>query len=430
MSRAAPPRRPRPRLRWLAACLLAGAPGWAAAQAGDGLPPEPVLRQALQQAPQAAAADAAWQAGQSAAEQTRLSPYDWVLRAGLQRRSEREGARFAEREIALERTLRWGGKAALDGRLADQSLALATLQRRLAWHEAAQALLATWFDTLRDAQAAAHHQAQLALAEAQLAALRRRVAAGDAPLLAQRQAEGERDRSAAALASAAQRADASRQALLQAYPGLAPHLPAPGTGLAGPAALPDAPPVDAGGEAALVRQIVDQHPALAEARGQTALARLQLSRVQADRQADPTLGLRFAQERGGAERVLGLTVSLPFGTAARDQRARSGEAALALAEAQLRVLQARLESDAARLAAAPARHRLIHDRLQAAAAAADTSARLTERAQVAGEATLADLLQQRRQAGEAALAAGLARLDALEAQARLRLALQPWLPAT
>lgn len=415
--------------RWLVTGLVAALPLLALAQtrpeaAADlGLPPEAALQQALLQAPQAATASAAWRAESATARQLRLGPYDWVLRAGLQRRSERAGDSFAEREINLERTLRWGDKPALDSRLADQTLALATLQRRLAWQDAALALLGTWFELQRDAQALAHQQTQLVLAEAQLASLRRRVAAGDAPLLAQRLAEGERERTAAALAVAEQRAAGSRQALLYSHPALAPHLPAAGAALA---TLPvaDDRPADS-----LARQIIEHHPAGAAAAAQVALARLQLSRLQAERRPDPTVGLRLAQERGGAERVMGVTLSLPFGAAQRDARVQSGEATLALAEAQQQDWQARLATEAQRLAAAPARNLLVHARLQAAASAAETSARLTERAQAAGEATLAEALQLRRQAAEAALAADLARVDALEAQARLRVALQGLLPA-
>ena len=67
--------------------------------------------------------------------------------------------------------------------------------------------------------------------------------------------------------------------------------------------------------------------------------------------ADPTLGLRFAQERGGAERVLGLSVSLPFGAAVRDARVQAGSAALAGAEARLRGLQQQCQAGDSRLAA-------------------------------------------------------------------------------
>lgn len=54
----------------------------------------------------------------------RLGPNDWVLRAGIARRSERNGAAFGEREIAIERTLRWGDKPQQDQALADPTLGL------------------------------------------------------------------------------------------------------------------------------------------------------------------------------------------------------------------------------------------------------------------------------------------------------------------
>lgn len=418
--------RPRPP-HALAALLLCTAVAQAA-PAAEGLPGEALLRQALLAAPSTGLADAQWRAEQAGAALVRQGPYDWVLRAGLQRRDERAGARFAEREVAIERTWRWGNKAALDGQMADQALALAGHTRQLAWQDAAGSLLGLWFDAQREQRAAWHQQAQLGLAEAQVAAVRRRVAAGDAPLLALRQAEGEAERTAAAQASAAQRAQASALRLTGRYPLLAeawsaasqedPPGPRPALALP-PSGAPLATP---GPQEA-------RSPALAAAQAQVALARLAQQRAQADRSADPTLGLRLAQERGGAERVLGLTVSIPFGTAARDQRVQLAAAAQAVAQAQLAELQTRLQTEARQLADAPERARLVHTRLQAAAQAAETSVRLTERAHAAGEAPLAELLQQRRLASDAALALALSRIDVLEAQARLALSTQHLLAA-
>lgn len=366
---------PARRVARAAALLLGGLPLWLAAQTlpASGLPPEPLLRQALLQAPEAEAADASQRADQALADQLRLGPNDWVLRTGLARRSERGGAGFNEREIALERTLRWGSKPAQDAALADQVLRLAALRQQAAWHDSASALLARWFDALRDQQAAWHQQQQLQLARAQLATLQRRVAAGDAAALQLRQAEGELARTEAAEASAAQRAGNSRQALLRQHPPLAPAWPAaPATATA---AGSSATPADAGMQAGpdadtLVVQLLARHPLLAAAQAELALARLQLRRLEADRSADPTVGLRFAQERGGAERVLGLTVSMPFGSALRDSRVQGGSAALAAAEARVRGLQLQAAADAQRLADAegPGRRRGHGGRAAAAAA--------------------------------------------------------------
>lgn len=413
--------------------LLAGLPLWAAAQSlgADGLPAEALLRQALQQSPDADAASASLAADQAQARLLRLGPNDWVLRAGIAQRSERGGPSFQEREIGVERTLRWGSKPQQDQALADQTLRLAGLRQQLAWRDAADALLLQWFDARRDQQAVWHQQRQSQLAQAQVTALQRRVAAGDAAALLLRQAEGELARTSAALASAEQRATSSRQALLRQHPALAAAWPAAPL----PQAGPDHPQPDALSEpqaqaqAQLQAQLQAAHPLLAVAQAELVLARLQLRRLEADRSADPTLGLRFAQERGGAERVLGLSVSLPFGTAVRDSRVQAGSAALAGAEARLRGLQLQVATEVERLVAAPGQAGVVLQRLQGAAQAADTSERLTGRAQGAGEATLAELLQQQRLAGDSRLAADLAAIDLQQARARLLLARQRLLPA-
>ena len=398
----------------------AGAQGVAAVPAL----PEAALRAALLAAPGQAAAEARQALGSAEAAQRRADPYEWVARAGVQRRSEAAGTTH-DRELALERTLRWGDKPALDRRLGDQTAALAALQRRQAWHEDAGQLLAAWFELARDARSLAHQRAQLQLADEQLQAVRRRVAAGDAAVLEQRQAEGEREAAAAALARAGQRWAAGAQALRLSHPALAGALPDPD---AAPTPEAAASPLEAGPDEALAAQIVARHPALAVADAERDLARLQQQRVAADRVADPTVGLRMAQERSGAERVLGLTLSLPLGGEARDRRLALEAAQAALAERQAEALRRRVATDAARTAADPARLAQVQARLQAAAEAARASARLTERARAAGEATLGELLQQRRLAGEAALAAALAAIDAQEARARLQLALQQLLP--
>lgn len=423
------------RIARAAALMLAGLPLWLAAQtvtitqpAGlHGLPPEHLLREALLQAPEAQAASASQRADHAMATQLRLGPNDWVLRAGLAQRSERGGASFSEREIAVERTLRWGSKAAQDDDLATQVRRVASLRLQSAWQDAAAALLSQWFDALRDQQTAWHQQHQVQLATAQVAALQRRVAAGDAAPLLLRQAEGELARTSAAQASAEQRASTSRLALLRRYPQLAAAWPAAGS--APDTAQADVRQPGSADQAKTAEQLLDRHPALGAAQAELVLARLQLRRLEADRQADPTLGLRFAQERGGAERVLGFTVSMPFGGPLRESRVQGGQAALAGAEARLRGLQQQLATDAARLSAAPEQAAAVQQRLQAAARAAALSAQMTQRAQVAGEATLAELLQQQRQAGEAALAGAMADIDLLQAQAGLQLALHRLLPA-
>ncbi len=397
----------------------------------QGLPPEPLLRDALLQSPETEVARAGHRAEQAMATQLRLGPNDWVVRAGLAQRSERGGASTSEREIALERTLRWGSKPAQDEALAAHTLRLASLRLQAAWRTSAQALLSQWFDALRDHQTAWHQQQQVQLAAAQVAALQRRVAAGDAAALLLRQAEGELARTGAAQASAEQRAITSRHALLRRHPGLAAAWPAAdvastatqaGTHANAAPAMPDE-------QATTMAQLLVGHPELAVAHAELALARLSLRRLESDRQADPTIGLRFTQERSGAERVLGLTVSMPFGAPLRESRVQGGHAALAGAEARLRGLQLQLATEAERLAAAPGQAAAVQQRLQAAARAAELSAQLTQRAQAAGEATLADVLLQRRQAGDAALAAAMADIDLQQARAQLQLGLHQFLPA-
>lgn len=412
---------------WLCCAMLLPTPGRGAEPPGlpqaaypASLPPESLARAAIAASPLTELARLSWQGEQAQARQLRAGSYEWTAKAAIQRRIERTGSSFTERELGLERGVRWSDKVTLDNRLAEAGIAAAVSGYEDAWHEAARLLLKAWFDTAREESTVHSLAEQLTLSRQQLQVVQRRVAAGDAPRLEALLAQGELERSEAALSMAQLRAQALRVEFDRRYPPLK-ALTGGNTAPSHPTATPDA--------TALEQAILAENHEIELARANTELARLRFERSERDRRGDPTVGLRYAQERGGQENIVGISIAIPFGGVARDTRAQLAAIEAGKAEARQREVLARVGYEATRAAQAVARSRQIADQLTAAAGQARTVADLTAKAYAEGETPLASLLQARRQASEAQLAATVAQVSAEEAAARALLdAHRLWTP--
>lgn len=387
----------------------------AGAQAAPGvlsaLPPEAEVRRVLASLP--ALRQGVLNTQLAGAERDKLAagPYEWTVRAGASRRTAPGAQRYLEQEVALERPLRWFGKASLDQALGEQGLAVARALHGDAWHEAGRALLRDWFDALRDLAGVARLEEQLAVTQRLQSIAARRVQAGDGAALDLLQAETEQRRVLALLQQARQRSEQSLTLLAISYPGLprpqADSLP-----------LPQAGSEDASSWA---ERIVHDNHELQLAQAEADLYAMRASRLASDAMPDPTLALRAARERDGQERVFGVSLSFPLPGAGRaaDRSAATIKASMArerVAQTQLRVALA------ARRAASDSVHsHAIWTTLQEVQQQTIHQAELMQRAYQAGECTLAVALAGRRQALDAALTAQTAQIEALAAQARLQL---------
>ena len=387
----------------------------AGAQAAPGvpsaLPPEAEVRRVLASLP--ALRQGVLNTQLAGAERDKLAagPYEWTVRAGASRRTAPGAQRYLEQEVALERPLRWFGKASLDQALGEQGLAVARALHGDAWHEAGRALLRDWFDALRELAGVARLEEQLAVTQRLQSIAARRVQAGDGAALDLLQAETEQRRVLALLQQARQRSEQSLTLLAISYPGL----PRP---QADTLPLPQAGSEDA---SSWTERIVHDNHELQLALAEADLYAMRASRLASDAMPDPTLALRAARERDGQERVFGVSLSFPLPGAGRtaDRSAAAIKAAMArerVAQTQLRVALA------ARRAASDSVHsHAIWSTLQEVQQQTMRQAELMQRAYQAGECTLADALAGRRQALDAALTAQTARIEALAAQARLQL---------
>lgn len=389
--------------------LAAGAQ--AAPTAPSALPPEAEVRRVLASLP--ALHQGVLNTQLAGAERDKLAagPYEWTVRAGASRRTAPGAERYLEQEVALERPLRWFGKAGLDQALGEQGLAVARALHGDAWHEAGRALLRDWFDALRDLAGVARLDEQLAVTQRLQSIAARRVQAGDGAALDLLQAETEQRRVLALLQQARQRSEQSLTLLAISYPGL----PRPQAD-----SLP-LPQADSESAASWTERIVHDNHELQLAQAEADLYAMRASRLASDAMPDPTLALRAARERDGQERVFGVSLSFPLPGAGRtaDRSAAAIKASMArerVAQTQLRVALA------ARRAASDSVHsHAIWETLQEVQQQTMRQAELMQRAYQAGECTLAVALAGRRQALDAALTAQTAQIDALAAQARLQL---------
>ena len=375
------------------------------------LPPEPLVRRALESLPQLRLGTL--QSQLAGVDKTRLQagPYEWTARASVNQRRVEGGERFHEQELALERTVRWFGKAGQDQAIGAQGVVVAEAMHADAWHEAGRALMKDWFDALREQAVVARLEEQLAVTEQLRRVAAKRVLAGDGARLEQLQADTEHQRVAALVLQARQRQEQALAQLEQNYVGL----PAPD---ASRLPLPQAP-VE-GADYWRERILHDNHE-LELAEAEVALYTLRASRQASDRTPDPTLALRAARERAGQERLIGLTLSIPLPGAARAAD-RDGAA--------LKAAMARERADQVRLRVRSAAQRAVIDNVRShqlwqTVSEVETQARrqseLMMKAYQAGECTLMDALGSRRQALDAALAAQTAQVEALAAYARVQL---------
>ena len=403
--------------------LLLGAALLASAQAADetesawarrlALPLPVPTRAVITALPQVRAARAAQDEALARGQGLEAGSHEWTLRLGAQRLSESGGERYLENDVALERGIRWGGKAQADRDLGAAGVAAAQAGYADAWHEAVRSLVQDWYAWQR-ARSAARVQAQaVELTRQQREVATRRVRAGDAPRMDVMMAEAELGRMQAQQALAQGQEQVLQATLSRQYPGLVLEAP-----VDGPALTPEALPWSGDGPYWMGRILADNHE-IERAEAEVRLARLESERAGLDTRADPTLGVHAARERGGADNVVGVYVAIPLGGARRDAEHRAALARLAMAEQRLVQTRQRVEAAAQRVALQALQAQAAWQRQVEVEQAMAGVAQLGIKAYDLGEMTLTESLQARRAALDAALAAEAARWDALEAASRV-----------
>ena len=382
------------------------------------LPPAQTVQQVLLASPSVQAAMAQKSAQMHRAQMTALGTAEFSVRMNQQsRRVQTPQERFAETSIALERPLRWWGKARLDADLADQGREVARIGYADALHEASRSLMQQWFQ-LRRAQVDLDRTTQdLRLAEALLRQAQVRLQQGDISQLDADLAQADVLRCQAAWQGAQSQDRALRIALGRQYPGL-PLEPAPWPNLA----LPDLPPM-----AALLPSFLDEHHELKLWRAEAARMRLQAERIDKERWPDPTLGVYTMRERQGAEQVLGVSLSWPLAGQARQSHALAVQAEAQNTQDKVRQLEVQLSADFESRWTQLQLQKQAATHLQRAASIQAQAADKSLKAYAVGEHTMTELLHNRRLANEQARDSERLRWEVIERQALLTLDLhQIW----
>jgi outer membrane protein, heavy metal efflux system len=379
------------------------------------LPPTFQVAKALRSHPLVRSAVAGVQVEEAHRDRLEAGPHEFALRLLSQQRQDRPlDVTYREYEVGFERAVRLPGKAGKDAEIGAAGIEQAQLMLGDALHESARLLLSRWFDWQREAAAVREWAAQVATLRALHGAVLKKVGAGDTPRLESLLSEAQLAQAEAQLAQAHSRLGRVADELAQQFPGIT--LPAE-VSRPTPQALAGA---EASPEAWRERILAHNHE-LGVARSAARRGRLMAQRLDAERLPDPTLGVKYASERDGQERIVGLHVSIPLPGEARAATARAGSAEADAAVAREALALAKVEAEARRTVSLAQSAHVQWQRLADVAARMEDNARLLEKAWRLGEGQFSELQQARRQAIEARLAATQAQLDANEARYRLLL---------
>ena len=320
---------------------------------------------------------------------------------------------FAEWGLALSRPIRMPARAEADRALAGALNAHAEASLGEALHESGRQLLTLWFDWLNLASQSNQWQAQRQLAEQQLATVNARIRLGEAPRTERVNAEAALAQIRLQQLQSATRLQQARSRLLTQFPTLP---------LTAATTLP--PPTQPGFQGSAdhyVDAVLEHNHELFRARRQADVLQAEAHKLAQHRSIDPTVGMFYRNEMGGNEHVLGLGVglTLPGGARRTDQEAAE-QLATSARNAAIQ-LEQRLRQEARadfEIAIAQVENWQQADR---AAQALTEAARLAARAYELGEGSLDQVLVNRRLALEGQLMAQQTQLDALAANARLKL---------
>ncbi|MFH1870777.1 MAG: TolC family protein [Pseudomonadota bacterium] len=369
-----------------------------------GLMPTEVARPLLEQDPAVAAARAGLDVALQEADILDKSPHEWTARATGQQRRLDSGPRHNEWNVGIERTIRLPGKAAADRNLGKATVEESQARHGAALQEAARELMASWVDWLAAERARELAGNSLQSAQASLAAVEKRVRAGDASKLDLSIARAELAEQRRLDNDAKTLAFATWSRLSTLFPGVQRQV------LALPAPLPVAE------DAAVWRErILAQSDELKVVQTQMRVAQAHAERARADQTPDPTLGVYTASEAGGTERIGGVMISIPIPGGARDSRSAKAIAAVEVSRREVELKQRQLATG---IESAIVTARGAYESLQIAnegAAAMQENAALMQRAYALGEAELQALLLARRQASTALNNALQAQVTALKA---------------
>lgn len=338
--------------------------------------------------------------------------YEFNLRAGTsQRKIATPGQTLSEWDVAIERPLRLPNKMLIDSDIGEESINRAEQALGDAHHEAGRTLLHLWFNWQREQAQAAQWQQQVDILKQQASTTEKRFKAGDAPKMELNQAQAAVSQATVAQQQARMRAQLASTELARQFPAiLLPPRPILSTPL----------PLEHD-FAYWKNEIIEHNHEIELAQAEKRIQQMLAERSRADRIPDPTVGLRYANEMGGNEKVTGVYLTIPLSFGLRGSNAQHAEYLAEISSNREAAIRRRLESD---VYAAHTQAVSSYQTWQQAQEAADSlrkNAELVTRAYTLGESSLSDTLTSRRLALESTLTENISQLDANEARYRLLL---------
>lgn len=382
------------------------------------LPAQSDIDAALEVSPELGIARAQWVDAQAVAQIETSSPQPWLAKSGTQSRSVTGEPGFAgsggrdyrEWDLSLEHTVRLPGKRPLDRSVAALEVARAEAGLAQVRRAVTAELQEIWYQcvasSVRLRRATEDQKAGLELSRA----TERRLAAGEAAPMEVSLAGAERAGLDANAAGAAESLRAAQD--LMTLRGLPASCDS---------ATLDEPPV----RTWMLSPRPADDPTARLASAAAELEHVRAARARAERHPDPSVGLRYAQERGGLEKIVGIyfTVPLPGGRSRAEADHADAQAHIADSE-QRRAeweLRRRIDSLLSRVRMA----RVQWAPLNEAATLQATAAHQAWRAFVLGEADLAGTLLAQRAARAARAAADDALIEVWRTDSLARLQAQP-----
>lgn len=338
--------------------------------------------------------------------------YEFNVRAGsAQRRTTVPGQKLHEWDVAIERPLRLINKVLIDSDIGAEGVARAAHALGDARHETGRTLLHLWFNWQREQTQALQWQQQADILRQQAQTTEKRLKAGDAPRMELSQANAAVAQATVALQQARMRAELAGNELARQFPLIIPP----------PQPASSEPRPIAGSLDHWKQAILDHNHELEMVRSERRIQQMLAERSSADRIPDPTIGLRYANELGGNEKVAGVYVSVPLSFGLRGSHAENAAQQAEIAGNRENAVMRRLDADIYAAHTQATRSYEIWLQAREAADSIRQNAELVTRAYSLGESSLTETLTARRLALESALSESLARLDANEARYRLLL---------
>ena len=373
------------------------------------LPPLAEVDQALENYPGVEAAEVRIAAARAQAEMLRVGPHEFVLSGSYTRRDvDREG-RYHEMDATLSRAIRLPGKAKLDREAGALGIEVATNRSEDVHHQAALLLSDYWFDWLAANELVRNDQQTVAALEGVLSAVEKRVQATDAAPLEADQARAALAAAQAQLANSTMELEKARVSLSAVFPEITL---APDAGLSDPE-LPPQPITH------LRDLIISRSHEIGAADKEAQRLSTVAHRARSDRLPDPTLGIRTFNERGGIERGVSVSLSIPLGGSLRQATAQRAAADAHAAEYDVAEVRRRIHAIADSDVSSSTTRMRAWESMRVAAASADKAAQRTVKGHDLGAIDMTDMLLVQKQANDARRAEIDARANAARAVTRL-----------